>query len=144
MKRGESSEPEINKALVGVKKREQEKRKVTGGEWKEGKTKKKEIEGRKDKKEEGKEKKEGIEHAVKEGAEGGRKERQKRGKKKGGKTNKTEKEKGKTKKRKGKTIVAKALDGQRYPLPPCECMWMCEGERGSGPEGADDLCLVSF
>ena len=33
-------------------------------------------------------------------------------------------------------IVAKALDGQRYPLPLCE--------RGSGPEGADDLCLVSF
>ena len=21
---------------------------------------------------------------------------------------------------------------------------MCDGERGSGPEGADDLCLVSF
>ena len=21
---------------------------------------------------------------------------------------------------------------------------MCEGERGSGPEGADDLCLVSL
>ena len=41
-------------------------------------------------------------------------------------------------------IVAKALDGQRYPLPPCECMWMCEGERGSGPKGADDLCLVSL
>ena len=44
----------------------------------------------------------------------------------------------------GTKIVAKALDGQRYPLPPCECMWMCEGERGSGPEGADDLCLVCF
>ena len=41
-------------------------------------------------------------------------------------------------------IVAKALDGQRYPLPLCEYMWMCDGERGSGPEGADDLCLVSF
>ena len=41
-------------------------------------------------------------------------------------------------------IVAKALDGQRYPLPLCEYMWVCDGERGSGPEGTDDLCLVSF
>ena len=41
-------------------------------------------------------------------------------------------------------IVTKALDGQRYPLPLCEYMWVCDGERGSGPEGADDLCLVSF
>ena len=40
--------------------------------------------------------------------------------------------------------VAKAIDGQRYPLPLCEYMWVCDGERGSGPEGADDLCLVSF
>ena len=23
-------------------------------------------------------------------------------------------------------------------------MWVGDGERGSGPEGADDLCLVSF
>ena len=42
------------------------------------------------------------------------------------------------------SIVAKAIDGQRYPLPLCEYMWMCDGERGSGPEGADDLCLVCF
>ena len=41
-------------------------------------------------------------------------------------------------------IVAKALDSQRYPLPLCEFMWVCDGERGSGPEGADDLCLVCF
>ena len=41
-------------------------------------------------------------------------------------------------------IVAKALDGQRYPLPLCEYILVCDGERGSGPEGADDLCLVSF
>ena len=40
--------------------------------------------------------------------------------------------------------VAKASDGQRYPLPLCEYMWMCDSERGSGPEGADDLYLVSF
>ena len=40
-------------------------------------------------------------------------------------------------------LVAEALDGQRYPLPQCEYV-VCEGERGSGPEGADDLCLVSF
>ena len=45
---------------------------------------------------------------------------------------------------KQRRIVAKALDGQRYPLPLCECMWMCDGERGSGPEGADDLCSVSL
>ena len=41
-------------------------------------------------------------------------------------------------------IVAKALDGQRYPLPLCEHMLMCDGERGSGPEGPNDLCLVGF
>ena len=41
-------------------------------------------------------------------------------------------------------IVAKALDGQRYPMPQCEYMRMCDGDRGSGPEGADDLCLVSL
>ena len=43
-----------------------------------------------------------------------------------------------------KVIVAKTLDGQRYPLPLCVYMWVCDGERGSGPKGADDLCLVSF
>ena len=41
-------------------------------------------------------------------------------------------------------IVAKALDGQRYPLPLFEYMWVCDGERGRDPEGDDDLCLVSF
>ena len=41
-------------------------------------------------------------------------------------------------------IVAKALDGQWYALPLCEYMWVCDGERGRGPEGADDLCLVCF
>ena len=40
-------------------------------------------------------------------------------------------------------IVAKALDGQRYPLPLCEYV-MCDSKRGSGPKGANDLCLVSF
>ena len=29
-------------------------------------------------------------------------------------------------------------------MPLCECVWMCDGERGSGPEGADDLCSVSM
>ena len=33
-------------------------------------------------------------------------------------------------------IVAKAV-----PVAP---IWVCDGERGSGPEGADDLCLVRF
>ena len=37
-------------------------------------------------------------------------------------------------------IVAKASDGQRYPLPLCECLCVWGGYRGSGPEGADDLC----
>ena len=41
-------------------------------------------------------------------------------------------------------IVAKALDGQRNPLPLCDYMWVYDGEGGSGPEGADDLCLVGF
>ena len=44
----------------------------------------------------------------------------------------------------GWTEKEKASGGQRYPLPLCEYMWVCDGERGSGPEGADDLCLVSF
>ena len=43
-----------------------------------------------------------------------------------------------------KKIVAKASGGQRYPLPLCEYMKVCDGERGSGPEGANDLCLVNF
>ena len=46
-----------------------------------------------------------------------------------------------TTKKKKMEIVAKALDGQRYPLPLCEYMWVCDGERGSGPKGADDLCF---
>ena len=37
-------------------------------------------------------------------------------------------------------IVANALDGQRYPLPLCECIRVRGGRRGSGFEGADDLC----
>ena len=41
-------------------------------------------------------------------------------------------------------IVAKALDGQRYPLPLCKYMWVYDSERGSGPEGANDLCLVIY
>ena len=41
-------------------------------------------------------------------------------------------------------IVAKALDGQQYLLPLCESMWICDGERGSGPKRADDLCSVSL
>ena len=41
-------------------------------------------------------------------------------------------------------IVAKALDGQRYLLLLCEFMWVYGGERGTGPEGANDLCFVGF
>ena len=47
-------------------------------------------------------------------------------------------------KHQGSKKVAKALDGQRYTLTLCECMWMCDGKGGSGPKGANDLCLVSF
>ena len=36
-------------------------------------------------------------------------------------------------------IVAKASDGQRYPLPLSLCLVVCDDERGSGPEGADDV-----
>ena len=43
-----------------------------------------------------------------------------------------------------KGIVAKALDGQQYPLPLSEVMWVYEGKRGRGPKGANDLCLESF
>ena len=25
---------------------------------------------------------------------------------------------------------------------PCECVWICDAERGSGLEGDNDLCLV--
>ena len=38
-------------------------------------------------------------------------------------------------------IVAKASDGQRYPLPLSWCLVVCEREWGSGPEGADDVCM---
>ena len=41
--------------------------------------------------------------------------------------------------RKEKEIVAKASDGQRYPLPLSLCLVVCDCERGSGPEGADDV-----
>ena len=34
----------------------------------------------------------------------------------------------------GDRIVTKESNGQRYLLPQCEFMWMCDAERGSGPE----------
>ena len=36
-------------------------------------------------------------------------------------------------------IVAKASDGQRYPMPLSKCWFELEGERGSGPEGVADV-----
>ena len=36
-------------------------------------------------------------------------------------------------------IVAKASDGQRYPMPLSKCWFEFEGERGSGPEGVADV-----
>ena len=36
-------------------------------------------------------------------------------------------------------IVAKASDGQQYPLPLSLCLVVFDGERGSGPDGADDI-----
>ena len=35
-------------------------------------------------------------------------------------------------------------DGQRYLLPLCENVLMCDGERGGGAAGADDLCSVDL
>ena len=40
-------------------------------------------------------------------------------------------------------IVAKVSYGQRYLLPLSEYM-LCDGEWGSGPKGAGDLCSVIF
>ena len=40
-------------------------------------------------------------------------------------------------------IVAKALDGQRYPLPLCEYMLVCDRDKGSGLNGANNLCCSS-
>ena len=42
----------------------------------------------------------------------------------------------------GDRIVAKESNVQRYLLPLCEYMLIGDGERGSGPEGADDLSSV--
>ena len=38
----------------------------------------------------------------------------------------------------GCQIVAKASDGQQYPMPLSKCWFEFEGERGSGPEGVAD------
>ena len=38
-----------------------------------------------------------------------------------------------------KIIVAKASDGQRYPMPLSKCWFEFEGERGSNPEGVADV-----
>ena len=61
------------------------------------------------------------------------------------------KEKRKEKKRRGKRkgtkkkIVAKALDGQRYPCPALVgCDWSWGRELGSGPKGVNDLCFHSY
>ena len=35
----------------------------------------------------------------------------------------------------------KSVRWSAVPVAPVS-VWMCDGERGSGPEGADDLCLV--
>ena len=39
------------------------------------------------------------------------------------------------------TIVAKASDGQRYPMPLSKCWFEFEGERGSGLEGVADVLI---
>ena len=36
-------------------------------------------------------------------------------------------------------IVAKASDGQRYPMPLSKCWFEFEDERGSSPEGVADV-----
>ena len=59
-----------------------------------------------------------------------------------------EREKGGEKRKKRKREKKRKKENSRksvrwaaYPLPLCECMWMCDSERGSGPEGGDDLCF---
>ena len=38
----------------------------------------------------------------------------------------------------------KSVRWSAVPIAPrCQCMRMCDGKRGSSPEGADDLCFVS-
>ena len=39
-----------------------------------------------------------------------------------------------------KRILAKVLDGQRYPMPLGKFMWGREVERGKDPEGTNDIC----
>ena len=53
-----------------------------------------------------------------------KKEEQMMNKKKGRIRKKEKGKKKKKKKEKEKGIVAKALDGQRYPLPLCVCKWV--------------------
>ena len=38
-------------------------------------------------------------------------------------------------------VVAKASDGQQYPLPLSMCLVVCDGERGNVSEGADDVYI---
>ena len=38
----------------------------------------------------------------------------------------------------------KSVRWSAVPDAPREFMWICGGKRGSGPEGADDLCLASL
>ena len=38
----------------------------------------------------------------------------------------------------------KSVRWSTVPVPLCEYVLMCDGERGSGPKEADDLCLVIF
>ena len=53
-----------------------------------------------------------------------RKKEKKKKKRKKKKRKKKKRKKRKKKKKKRRGIVAKALDGQRYPLPLCELMWV--------------------
>ena len=41
-------------------------------------------------------------------------------------------------------IVAKASDGQRYPMPLSKCWFELDSERGSGPEGVADIHIELF
>ena len=59
----------------------------------------------------------------------------------GGKEKEEEKE-GQMGRETGRRIVAKASDGQRYPMPLSKFGLKCDGERGSGPEGADDVSIL--
>ena len=44
-------------------------------------------------------------------------------------------------KRKNKNLISKSVRWSAVPVAPQLVLVVCERERGSGPEGADDVCM---